>query len=62
MHYDADLSILEPRCVLVRGGGAQLELRMARVTSALVTGGSSLATEPLLKREKSLSLTTQGFI
>ena len=56
IYYDADLSILEVRCVWVRGGGAQLEHRMARVTSALVTGGSSLATEPLLKQRDIVKL------
>ena len=33
------------------GGGAQLEERSARVISALVTGGSTRATEPLLENK-----------
>ena len=45
------LSSLDVLYVLVTppGGGAQLEERRALVTSALVTGGSTRDTEPLLK-------------
>ena len=55
LYYLAHLSSLEARYVWVTapapGGGAQLEERRALVTSALVTGGSTRATEPLLNTE-----------
>ena len=49
----SSLDVLYVLYVLVTppGGGAQLEERRALVTSALVTGGSTRDTEPLLNRK-----------